>query len=73
MIKGSPTIEIRYNKGKCEKNPFIVTFEAPLSAHDLYLVELPNEISNEIMNGLDLVLSEFYFDEIAVKKYQCYT
>ncbi|MFQ5969820.1 MAG: hypothetical protein ACE5J2_04940 [Nitrososphaerales archaeon] len=73
MIRGLPTLEVRYKKGNCEKNPFKVTFEAPLSAYDLYLIEFPNEIREEIMNGLDFVLLEHYFEAIKVKEYPCYT
>jgi len=50
----------------------MITFEAPLTAYDLYLIEFPSEIRNEIMNGLDLVLSEHYFEDIKVKEYTCY-
>lgn len=67
-----PNVEIRYTKGNCEKNPFIVTFEAPLSAYELHLIEFPNEIRNEIMKGLDFVVSEHYFNEIRVTQYSCY-
>lgn len=50
----------------------MVIFEAPLSAYDLYLIGFPNEIRNEIMNGLDFVVSEHYFEEIKVTEYSCY-
>lgn len=67
-----PPVEIKYKRGNCEKNPFIITLESPLSAHDLYLIEFPNEIREEIMKYLDVVVSEFYFDELRLKNYLCY-
>lgn len=67
------SLEIRYNKDNCKKNPFMVRFEAPLSGHELYLIELPNQIRYEIMNSMDLVISEYYFEKIKVHQYPCYS
>ena len=73
MMRRVTSVQIQYAKGNCEKNPFMVTFEAPLSGRELHLVEFPNEIRDEIINGLDLVMSEHYFEEIRVETYPCYT
>lgn len=51
----------------------MVRFEAPLSGHELYLIELPNQIRYEIMNSMDLVISEYYFEKIKVHQYPCYS
>ncbi|MFQ5969218.1 MAG: hypothetical protein ACE5J2_01800 [Nitrososphaerales archaeon] len=67
------SLEITYNKDNCGKSPFMLRFELPLSAHELYLIELPNKIRYEIMNSLDLVISEYYFDKIKAQGYSCYT
>jgi hypothetical protein len=66
-------VQIKYAKGNCEKNPFVVTFEAPLSGFDLHLVEFPTEIREDIINGLELVISEHYFGEIRAEACPCYT
>lgn len=71
-IRRLPTVEIKYTRGNCQRNPFIVTLEPPLSATDLYLIEFPNEVRDEIMKSLDFVVSEFYFDEIKLENYSCY-
>ncbi len=71
-IKKLVSVGISYKKANCERNPFAVLFEAPLTASELYLVDIPYEIRREIMNGLDLVLSEYYFDEIKVQRYAFY-
>ena len=71
-IKRLPAVEMRYNRGNCEKNPFILTLETPLSAYDLYLIDFPSEIRDEIMKSPDFVVSELYFDDIKLKNYPCY-
>ncbi len=71
-IKKLASVGISYKKANCQRNPLTVLFEAPLSAFELYLIEIPNEIRNEILNSLDLVLSEYYFDEIKLEKYTFY-
>ena len=71
-IKKLASVGISYKKANCKRNPFTVLFESPLSAFELYLIEIPNEIRCEIMNSLDLVLSEYYFDEIKLDRYAFY-
>ena len=71
-IKKLASVGISYKKANCQRNPFTVLFESPLSAFELYLIEIPNEIRCEIMNSLDLVLSEYYFDEIKSERYAFY-
>jgi hypothetical protein len=65
-------VGISYKKDNCESNPFMIIFDAPLTAFDLSLIEFPNEIRHEIMNCLDLVVSEYYFDAIKVAQYLFY-
>jgi len=72
-IKKLASVGISYKKANCQRNPLTVLFEAPLSAFELYLIEIPNDIRREIMNSLDLVLSEYYFDEMKLEKYTFYT
>lgn len=67
-----PTVELRYRKGNCEKNPLTLIFEPPLLGYDLHLIELPERIRNDIMKDLDLLVSEQYFTEIKVKNYSFY-
>jgi len=71
-IRKLASVGISYRKDNCERNPFMIIFDAPLSAYELCLIEFPNKIRHEIMNSLDLVISEYYFDEIKVKQYSCY-
>lgn len=67
-----PPVEIWYRKGNCEKNPFGLRLEPPLLSHELHFIELPPNIRNEIIKGLDTVISEFYFEEIKAKNYSFY-
>ncbi len=71
-IKKLASVGICYKKANCQRNPLTVLFESPLSAFELYLIEIPNEIRYEIISSLDLVLSEYYFDEIKSERYGFY-